>query len=176
METKKNVCLFGTARTKKREDQFLWIGPIVKSNTVIFGPIDSPEIKNVSQLKEKKIVTVRKDVAVEDLLSFGISKDFIIEKTDFNEVIDYVEKGKKVIEGEAKYFSYVTQAGIYYLKKRNLLDKYKEVYAFKNKLTYYFACNKKSDPLLIDKFKMVIEQLIDDGTVQKIGKGYLGEQ
>lgn len=167
LEHKKNVCLFGIGRTEKREKLFTWIGPILENYTALFGPTNTTEIKDLSKFNGNKILTVRSDIANEILIKNGILKDFIIEKKDFEEVLKYLKVGK------IKYFAYGIGTGKYYLKKKNLTNKFKEIHGF-DKYSTYFGCNKDSDEEKINKFKEVIKQVKEKEIVKKMTIKYLG--
>jgi polar amino acid transport system substrate-binding protein len=89
------TAVFSTARTPAREDLFVWVGPLIQSETVIFmregwlhANGSAPDISSL------KYGVVQDDIAGLDLEDRGVRSDQVIARTDFATLVLMLEQGE----------------------------------------------------------------------------------
>ncbi|MCP3942134.1 MAG: ABC transporter substrate-binding protein [Desulfobacteraceae bacterium] len=164
---KPNAVLFSTTRTKEREGLFKWVCPI---NTLITEAIalKSRNIKITSnkELLNYKIGTVRDDVGDQLVITAGVPKDKL------DRVSSYEVNIKKLNGGRIDlYISSMSNVTVYANKMGIDPDRFESVYVLDESHLCY-AFNKGVSDDVINKLQTAYNELIADGTFDKISKKY----
>lgn len=146
-----NTVLFGTARTKKREKKFLWVGPGTASNHVVLGrKSEGHDIQSLDQLNQHLTVTIRDDVAEQLLLDGGVHKENLIRQASLDSIIR-VLKIKR-----ADFWAYNIDVAYYALGRYGLARDYEVVYTLRQGGNW-LALNLKSDPAAVKALQEAID-------------------
>ncbi|WP_024955292.1 substrate-binding periplasmic protein [Sulfurospirillum arcachonense] len=166
----KNNMVFSTTRTKSRENLFKWVGPIYKT-TVGVTALKSKNIviKKISDLNKYKIGAMKKDIGETLLLEKGVSKSSIYTIDGINSLATsfyYMEKGK------IDLLAYETKVAFYSIDLNGYeVDDYEVVYTLENN-ELYFAFNKQTSDLTIQKWQKALDEIKSNGIYNKIIKNY----
>ncbi len=169
LEKVKNVCLFGTTRTEKRENNFKWVGPISKN---VYGLMAKKnrkiKIKSFEDIKKYRVGGIRDDVAIQLLVERGIPKNNIqqvaktrsnIDKLNFNR-IDMWAYGVNVAKWELKASGFNP-------------EDYEVVYIIDDVYDVYYAINKETSDKLVTDLQWALDEVKKQGLYQKIMDKYL---
>ena len=168
LKSKPKVCLFGTTRIKEREKLFKWFGPIYKAE---FGLLGKKTIKiKAKTLKdfEKYRVGTTIDFAPEQLIiKAGYPKNKL-QRIPFHD-----HNIKKLISNRVDFISANIISTKFILKKmgENLND-YKVFWVLKTS-SHYYACHKSTPDRIIKKLQGALDQLREEGLIEKIVSDYL---
>lgn len=169
VERKKNTALFSMLRTKDREDKYKWVGPLAKMQLVFFKRKGSPiNIKTLEDAKKIKKIGVTKNVANYDILNSKGFKNLDIIKSGVDE-----KNIKKLVKGRIDLWPSLKTAGMYNAKKlgyENKIEIANNVIIFEGDL--YIAFNKKTDDKIIIKWQTALDELVKNGTIDKIKSRY----
>jgi polar amino acid transport system substrate-binding protein len=165
--TKPNAVLFSTTRTKERENLYKWVCPI---NTLITEVIalKSKNIKITSNqdFGKYKVGCVLDDVGQDLIIAAGVP----IEKLD--RTSSYKTNVKKLNAGRLDlYVSSMESVRLYAEKIGVDPDKFESVYILDESYLCY-AFNKAVSDDVINQLQKALDELIEDGTFDKIKKKY----
>ena len=168
LDNRKNSMLFSMMRTSKRENKYIWIGPIDKLEVVFFKKKGKQiTLNSVDDARKVKKIGVTKSVANYEILKAKGFKnlDVITGRDDKN-----IEK---LLKNRIDLWPYVKAAGFYYAKKLGVSEKIeaiKGVVLAKGDL--YIAFNKNTDKEIINKWQKAFDKLLKNGVVDKIKGKY----
>ncbi len=167
VQEKPNGVLFSTTRTKEREPLFKWVCPIHTLTTEMVA-LKSSKIKITSakDLLNYKIGCVRDDVGEQLAIAAGVPKNKLERTTGYEKNVQKLEA--KRIDLYVSSMSSVTL----YAKKIGLdPGMFESVYVLdESHLCYAFNLNIPDD--VIARLQKAYDELIADGTVDKISKKY----
>lgn len=169
--TQPNTLLYTTTRIPTREHIFEWVGPIGPRKMLLFKLAERKDIQitNSTDLKKYKVGIVRDTSAKTIVLERGLfSKDQIDDApSTASNVKKLFYKRIDLILGSS--------GGTYYeLGKTNYqTNEIEPVFTFDDNLNFYFAVNKKSDPLLIEKLHRAFEKIRASGLIATLKRKYL---
>ena len=168
LQTRENTCLFSTTRTEEREDLFKWVGPIIPSRHVLIAPkYKKISIQSLEDLKKYRIGTVIEDVAEQLLVEMGYDKGTLIA------VSDPALCAKQLDKGRIDLWAYGDIVANWIIKQEGFLpDDYESVYVLKES-GYYFAFYKETPDDVIQQFQQALDELNEQGEIQKIVDSYL---
>lgn len=145
-----NTLLFVTTRTEKREDTFIWVGPIAPTQIGVIGRVDAPAIDTVADMADDKTATIRDDVAEQLLIEAGLPRKAIHSTAKFESIVNLLERGR------VDYWGYETNVAKYVLKKHGIVDNY-ETKRVLQTADLYYAFHKQTDPAAVAAFRNAFE-------------------
>ena len=163
-----NTCLFSTTRTEEREHLFKWVGPIAPNTVGLIARKErNIKIDSVEDIKERKIGTIRDDMAEQYLINAGISLD------GMERVAETILNIKKLNRGRIDLWAYGENVAMWELKANgfNPAD-YESVYVL-GRQNLYFAFHKGTSDSVIQKLQAALDTLKTDGEYEKILDRYL---
>jgi len=168
----KNVLLYSTTRTAAREKQFKWVGPIIRSEIVLYARMDRHlSLDNIDEIdrQQLRVGTVLNDVGEQILLELGVERNRI---SRYNKGIHLAEMLQK---GRIDLLAYGKLATLWNFKSLGYQPKdYEVVYSLKP-ADYYYALNIKTDDRVVSELQTALDQLKASGTLDRIVKSYLGQ-
>lgn len=165
LENKPGTVLFAIARSKEREGQFKWVGPIAKKKYSFFVKKGSTiKINNLEDAKKYKIGVQLGGVGMQHLQSEGFTKldSTSLPKTNL----------VKLMGGRFDMW-YSSHATAYAMAdKLNIKrDEIKPVLRMKTN-QMYIAFHKETKDSIITSWQQALESLMADGTIKNIYKAY----
>lgn len=167
----KNVGVFSTGRTQERENMFKWVGPIGKTKYVFFmNKNNNLYIGNPDEAskKVKEILVGNNDVSFQVLSSLGIKN--LKSSSD----ITAKENIHKIANNQADLWASDYYSGMYKINLYGYKDKIKPVMLNRPFLatTLNIAFNIGTDNDIIKRWSKTLDEIISDGTFDKIIKKY----
>ena len=157
-----NVVLFSTTYTTSRKDLFKWICPLIQKRDILIALKDSHiKINSLEDAKNvRRIGTIRNDSKEQLLKSLGF--------TNLEPVSDERMNAKKLMLGRIDLWvnkqpglkTVCDQAGIDY-------SQIEEVYHLRER-DLCIAFSKKTSDLIVQKWRNAFNEMLGDGTIQKI--------
>jgi len=168
-KNKKNYALFSTLRTKEREKQFKWVGPIATMKLVFFKRADSTlELKTFEDAKNVRKIGVTYNVGNYEILKDKGFKNLDILKSGTDEV-----NIKKLVRGRIDLWPALMEAGVYNAKTMGYAGKIvpiKDIVIFQGDL--YIAFCKKTDDAIIRKWQKALDTIKTNGVYERIIANY----
>lgn len=169
LDNKKNTAIFSMLRTKDREDKYKWVGPLSKMELVFFKRADSNiELQSIADAKQIPKIGVTKNVGNHDILNAKGFTNLDVIKSGVDE-----KNIKKLIKGRIDLWPSLKIAGLYNAKKlgyEGQIVPINNVNIFEGDL--YIAFNKSVDDKIISRWQNALDELIKNGTVNKIKEKY----
>ena len=149
-----NTVLFTTARLPERERSFKWAGPIYAYTNVLFARTDREIIvKGPESLKGYRIGVIVDDVAIQQLLDFGVNKSQLVPETNVSAVI------AKLNSGEIDLWAYPEAPGRYLTEQETgNYYSFKVVYTLQD-LEGYYVFNKNVPDSTVTSFQQALDSL-----------------
>jgi len=165
LKLKKNSALFSTVRTPAREEKYKWVGPISKLEMVFFKKAGSNiKIESIADAKKVAKLGVTKDVATHEILNnMGFENLDVMQSGRDEKNLTRLTKGR-IDLWASPYF-----AGIFSARKLEVLGKVeaiRDVPFMSGSL--YIAFNKETDDNIINQWQSALDELKQEGVVQKI--------
>jgi polar amino acid transport system substrate-binding protein len=163
-----NALLYTTARKPARENQFLWVGPILPRTTWVYTR--SEVGKTVTELKDLATVrvgVVREEAAEQDLLAAGVPAGSIHEESSNAVVL-------RLLLSDLVGAMVDTEVGMAW----NLRSLGRPATSVSKQLklsedgAYYFALNLKTHPALVQKLQAAVDRLRREGRLDAIVRSY----
>jgi len=165
-QSKPNTLVYTTARKPEREQQFIWIGPLLPRSTWVFVRADALKQHGDSRdLKAYRYGVVRGEAAAQDLAAAGVPATAILSDSSNAAVLKLLQGGwvDAMVDTEiGMAWSQRNAGGLELTRLAKLSDEG----------AYYFALNPKSDPALADKLSAALEQLRKAGSIDEIVRRY----
>jgi len=158
-----DTCVYSTARTKERESDFKWIGPIGSGTTGIFGSPDKlGKVTSIDDIKQGRIGDYLGDVFVSMLSEKGI-----------HAVVSYEPATaiKNVAYGRLDYVAISDRLGEHFISSNHLEEKVTLLFRLKP-IDLYLACNRNIDDDTIALMNSKLAEMKKDGTYSKIELKY----
>lgn len=161
-----NVVIFSMARNKERETHFHWLLKLKKISYRFFKLASQQNIKahSIEELQNNTVVTVRNSYESIFLINKGFieGKNLILTST-------YDEAWKMLLKGRADYtYAYELIENSVFQKLNITMDLFEKVLDMGDTSELYIAANAQTAPELLQKLRVGIQSMIDDGTIQKI--------
>lgn len=161
-----NTVLFTTARKPDRENDFLWVGPILPRSTWVYV---RPEIAaaNVRELKTLRFGIVRDEAAQRDLLKAGVPPGAMVEDSSNTAILRLMLSG--VVDAMVD-----TEVAMAWSVRNSGLDAATVVKHVKltDEGAYYFALNLQSDPAVVERLQTALDKLRRQGRVEALVRRY----
>ncbi len=169
LQTKDNIVLFATSRTKKREKLFKWVGPVSYPQYVLLAPkYKKIKIQYFDDLLKYNIGVVREDVAEQILVEKGYPEGLL------KPVPKPLTNAKKLEYGRIDMWAYGSNSARWVLKENGFNpDNYKTVYNLSEKKPLYFAFSKAVPAKIIKAFQDELDRLKEEGRIKKIIDSYI---
>ena len=168
--TTKDVLLFSTTRTAARENLFKWVGPIIRSEIVLFARKDrNLHLNSIEEinLKKLRVGVVLNDVGEQSLQELGVKRRQIYRFNKGVQLADMLARGRIDL---LAYDKLVTRWNLKSLG--HAPNDYEAVYTLKE-AEYYFAISRKTDDRIVTQLQSALDQLKESSTLDQISKGYL---
>ncbi|WP_146199685.1 cache domain-containing protein [Methanospirillum stamsii] len=171
--TRNNTCIFSTARTLEREQNFSWAGPIIQIPIVFFA-LDNTLKTARPDNKDLRVVAIKDDIGVQVALDAGIPEENIFQ------VVTTPDAVKRLVDGTSDVWVYARYPG------ESLIQTFAEnpsvfyVLDEVEKTTYYYAFSKNTNPDIIELLQKNLDVLKSDRgtegitTYERIVAKYLG--
>jgi polar amino acid transport system substrate-binding protein len=165
--TKPNVALFSTTRTKERENQFHWVGPLCTSQNGFYAKRGS-HIR-ISSLEDAKkvdsIATYKEDAREQMLKAWGF--------TNLDSSKSPTSNLKKLLSGRVDLWLY-DSLGMPGVAEQVGIDPAElELVLPLEEVSLYIAFSKGSPEKVINKWKKTLDEMKQDGSFEKISKKWL---
>ena len=159
-----NTLIYTIARTPAREDDFLWVGPLLPRAVWIYTR-PGYEAKSLAELR---FGVVRDDATAPDLIAAGVPANAIVADTSNGSVLRMYRRSMvdALVDTEIGMAWNLRNAAMppdSVVRQKKL----SEVGA------YYFAFNRQSDPLAVRTLQQALDKVKHDGTLDAIKKKYL---
>lgn len=169
----KNTLIFTMARTKDREKQFKWIGPIAPRKIYLWKLKERTDIKvnNLEDVKKYMVATIRGEAGEKQLFDMGFNIGQNITQ------LVTVKQTYPMLYSKRVDFIYSLEFSLFFgLKKAGLNpDKIEKSLLLSEGLEYYYAFNPDTSDLIVEKFQKALQKIKDNGTFDKIANKYRQE-
>lgn len=168
-----NAGVLSTSRSEKREDNFLWVGPLVYGTTCFYklASREDIQIENSQSIKHYTVGIPREDIYQKVLESLGLvqGENFITfaEKHEDTRMFS-VGKLDLIIGSSLTLKSQLAHVGL-------TLNDVVPVLEFNDKTLKgnFLALNKNVDPKVVNALQKAMNQLNKDGITQQILDNYI---
>ncbi len=158
--------IFPLARTSDREDDFLWLIPIIKVDFVFLATKDSPSARDseseakVAALRSQRIGYLRGSPIVKNLQAKGFTR--ILEGTDYPELLRLLTSGAvdAIYAGRPMIISSIEPSGF---RRQDF-----QVLTALGDATLYIATSKSLPESEANLWRAAYQSLVKDGTVAKL--------
>ena len=168
--TEPNTLTYTTARKPAREQEFIWVGPLLPRTTWVYVRND-PAIgtKMPVDLSKLTIGIVRGEASETDLLAAGLPESGLSRQPTNADVIRLLRLG--VIDGMVD-----TEIGMLWnLKTNGFAPNFvRQGYRLSDEGAYYYALNLNTAPETVKKLQTAVDRLRNSGEIQKIVQRYTG--
>lgn len=163
-----NTLIYTTARKPSRENEFLWVGPILPRVTWIYtSVVGDRQPKSLQELGQWRIGVVRGEAAQQDLLSAGVPASSLVEANSNHDLmrmvqarmIDALVNTEVGMQWQLRTF----QGGTISLHRTLKLS---------DEGAYYYALNRQSDPEHVRKLQTSIDKIRRSGRLDAIVRSY----
>ena len=159
-----NTLIFTIARTPARENEFLWVGPLLPRAVWIYtrpGQEGKP-------LAELRFGVVRDDATGPDLIAAGVPANAIVSDSSNASVLRMYRRAMvdALVDTEIGMAWNLHNAEM----PANSVVRQKKLSEVG---AYYFAFNRLSDPLAVRALQQALDKVKHDGTLDTIKKKYL---
>lgn len=162
IQEEKNVMLYSMTRTREREKQFKWVGPIAPRTIWLWKMKERKDIKIVSleDAKKYRLGAVRAFASTNYLTTLGFRLDLCnSEEANF----------KKLIAGRIDILSALELAAAYQMRKLNQsFNQLDRLIKLDDRYLYYFALNIDTSDEIVNSLQRALEEIKNDGTYEKI--------
>ncbi|MBK1698475.1 substrate-binding periplasmic protein [Rhodovibrio salinarum] len=157
--------LFATTRTAKREDKFLWVGPITATRIGVLGAQGTADVSKPTDLNGARTATIRDDVAEQLLTEAGVSESALMPQGKAKPIVRLLEAGR------ADYWAYETNVAQYLLDAHGAEKPYEVKYVL-SESELYFALNKETPQAQVTAFREAYQAVVDSGRRDEIVAGH----
>ena len=163
-----NTMVYTTARKPSREQEFIWIGPILPRTTWVYVRQElEKDIHDFSDLVQRQVGVVRDEAAAQDLIAAGVPQSALVQQSSNADVLRLLESKRvdAMVDTEVSMQWNLRQtalASVAVSKRMKLSDEG----------AYYFALNLDSDPALAIRLQDAIHKLRRDGKIDAIARRY----
>lgn len=165
--TQPDTCAFSTARLPEREALFKWIGPLAVTEWQIYVRRDfKTPATGITELRGVPINTYRADAISVYLHAQG----YMAQDSETQEGCL-----ASLLAGRGDYWAAGNTSGPMLLARLNATDKVRPLFTFHHN-ELYLACNPAVGNDLVGRLRTAMQQMQDDGTMQRIDAAYLPNQ
>lgn len=166
-----NTILYTTTRTPEREDLFEWIGPIGVRKLWLFKLRDRKDIqiKGIDDLKKYKVSIVRDTSSLKLVTERGL-----FPRNQIDEAPTTASNVKKLFFKRVDLILATNGGANYELSQLPYSkDAMEPVYVLNDEFLFYFAINKKTDPMIVAKIRHAFEKVKASGLIDTLKKKYM---
>ncbi|MFZ6817881.1 substrate-binding periplasmic protein [Undibacterium sp. Ji22W] len=166
-----NTILYTTTRTPEREDLFEWIGPIGVRKLWLFKLRDRKDIqiKGIDDLKKYKVSIVRDTSSLKLVTERGL-----FPRNQIDEAPTTASNVKKLFFKRVDLILATNGGANYELSQLPYSkDAMEAVYVLNDEFLFYFAINKKTDPMIVAKIRHAFEKVKASGLIDTLKKKYM---
>lgn len=163
-----NTLVYTTARKPSREEEFLWVGPILPRTTWVYlRNARSVRAQTVAELGRLRVGVVRDEASRQDLLAQGLPERALVEHATNADLLKLLRAG--AIDAMVD-----TEVGMQWSLRAQHLPAHTVRAAFKlsDEGAYYYALNRQTAPERVHALQAAVDQLRANGQLQKIVAGY----
>lgn len=163
-----NTIVYTTARKPEREDEFVWIGPIMNRITWLYGhPGSEKKVRELKDLTTTRVGIVRGEASQRDLEAAGVPANSLVFEADNASVLRQFARHTidVMVDTEAGMAWNLRSAGLPAATVTRLMKLSEEG-------AYYFAANVKSDPERMRRLQHAIDALRREGKLDAIAREY----
>jgi len=163
-----NTVVYTTARKPSREQEFIWVGPILPRTTWVYVRPDlENDIHGFSDLAQHQVGVVRDEAAAQDLVAAGVPQSALVLQSSNADVLRMLvsKSVDAMVDTEISMQWNLRQTSLApsaVFKRMKLSDEG----------AYYFALNLDSDPTLATKLQSAVNTLRRDGKIDAIARRY----
>jgi len=175
LQHRPNTVLFSTARTREREDRFLWVGPIIELTIGVIAPrARHLRPRSVADLAGLRIGTILNGAPEQLLLARGLSAEYLDRVTTPGQNV------RKLAAGRIDALAFNTTATHLLMEEMGIDPEDYETILVLKQARLYYAFSQGSDPALVRDLGRALETLRSrrgpDGLTvhDRIVNGYLG--
>lgn len=168
--TEPSTLIYTTARKPAREQEFVWVGPILPRTTWIYVRNDPAVVtKTPGDIAKLNIGIVRGEASETDLLAAGLPESGITRQPTNADVIRLLRMG--AIDGMVD-----TEVGMMWNLKTNDLRAHsvRQAYKLSDEGAYYYALNLATPPEKVKKLQSAVDKLRSSGEITRIVQRYIG--
>jgi polar amino acid transport system substrate-binding protein len=169
--TKANTLLYTTTRTAEREGLFEWVGPIGVRKLWLFKLKERKDIqiKGIDDFKKYKVSIVRDTSSLKLVMERGL-----FPRNQIDEAPTTASNVKKLFFKRVDLILATNGGANYELSQLPYpKDAMEPVYVLNDEFLLYFAINKKTDPVIIEKFRLAFEKVKASGLIEVLKKKYM---
>lgn len=168
-QEQKNVCLFITSITEPRKALFKFVGPYKGSDVGIIARKGRLHLASLDDVKKLKIGVKRDDIGEKLLVDTGETFD-LYPVVQGNQLIGMLHRDRVAAVSLGFY------SAVWEMKKAGLDPAHYEMaYVLRANQPTGFAFSKDIDPKLIERLQKAYDELLADGTVERIKTKYLSK-
>lgn len=166
----RNVLLYSTTRTPAREELFKWVGPILKSEFVLFARKDAHlKLNSLAEINERKLQVgvVLEDVGEQILLERGVYRSRLYRYNHGAHMVDMLHKGRLDL------IAYGQIATRWFFREQGYKpEEFEEVFDLQES-DYYYALNRRTDDQIVEQLQTAFDQVKASGQLEAIVRRYL---
>ncbi|MBC3874303.1 substrate-binding periplasmic protein [Undibacterium flavidum] len=169
--TEANTLLYTTTRTPDRENLFEWIGPIGIRKLWLFKLKERTDIqiKDKEDLKKYKVSIVRDTSSLKLVMERGF-----FPREQIDEAPTTASNVKKLFFKRVDLILATNGGANYELSQLPYpKDAMEPVYLLNDEFLFYFAINKKTEPVIIEKIRHAFEKVRASGLIETLKKKYM---
>ena len=163
-----NTLVYTTARKPSREQDFLWVGPILPRTTWVYARSGlERHIEAIKDLSTYRVGVVREEAALQDLLDAGVAESALSVHPSNHDVMRMLAKSgvDAMVDTEVGMAWNLRNAG---LGSKAVVRLFK----LSDGGAYYFALNPHSDKDLAQRLQAALDKLRRTGKVDAIVQKY----
>ena len=169
VQNTRNALLYTVARKPERENEFLWIGPILPRATYVYARSSLEHLPaNAQDLSALRVGVVRGEASIADLERAGVSNQAIVVLPVNVDVLRMMARGMidAMVDTEIGMSWNLRNAGL-------APGQVKRVMPLSDVGAYYFALNIDSDPALAQRLQGAVDRLQRNGRINAIVRAFL---
>lgn len=166
-----NTCLYSTIRTTVREPQFTWIGKIADLTTALFAKTNRHiELNSLEDAKQYTVAVMKEDFFHQHLLGLGFveNQNLYVNSSysALSTLLDMPSRKIDLVIANAHHMPYR-------LSKNQTQEDVELVLSVDElQSELYLACNKSTDPVIVESLQSTMETLSDAGTFHQIERDW----
>lgn len=165
-----STLIYTTARKPSREQEFLWVGPILPRTTWVYVRNDPAIVaQTAADLAKLTVGIVRGEASETDLLAAGLPESGLSRQTNNTDIIRLLRLG--AIDAMVD-----TEVGMLWNLKTNGFPPnfMRQAYRLSDEGAYYFALNLATPPEVVRNLQAAVDKLRSSGEIHKIMQRYIG--
>jgi polar amino acid transport system substrate-binding protein len=170
-QTQANTLIFSMTRTKEREQEFVWIGPVSPRQIHLYKLKSRKDIqiRNPGDMRAYKLGLVREMASSKELI-----RNYVIEDKHIDYAPTVDSNMKKFLLGRVDLIVSLDWSAAYLMKSLGRHpDELESVLLLDNKHQYYLAMQKDTDPALLQRIRQSFEKVQQSGLMERLRIKYM---